>query len=67
MSVALQAVASALTTGGPLAGVTMQEGQARIRTADVASVLTDFSAGGTIGLCSQNTIGSAVGSAECGS
>ncbi len=38
-----------------------------VRTADVASVLTDLSAGGTMGLCSQNTIGSAVGSAECGS
>ena len=39
----------------------------QMRTADVASVLTDLSAGGTMGLCSQNTIGSAVGKAECGS
>lgn len=39
----------------------------KVRTADVARVLTDLSAGGTMGLCSQNTMGSAVGSAECGS
>ena len=33
-------------------------------TAEVARTLTERSAGGMMGLCSQNTIGIAVGSAE---
>lgn len=36
-------------------------------TAEVASTLTGPSAGGVRGLCSQNTMGIAVGRAECGS
>ena len=41
--------------------------QRRGRTADVARHFTERSAGGRMGLCSQNTIGMAMGSAECGS
>ncbi len=41
----------------------MARGEGRL-TAEVARTLTERSASGMMGLCSQNTIGMAVGSAE---